>query len=233
MSNVDAEEIRHFDSLAASWWDPKGEMGPLHALNPPRTRFVDHACGGLRGKTALDVGCGGGLLSEAMAEHGATVTGIDLAAQALQVARAHADRNKLKIDYRECAAEKLAADQPGSFDVVCCMEMLEHVPDPGSVIRACRDLVKPGGDVVLSTINRNPKSFALAIVGAEYLLGLIPRGTHDYANFIKPSELSDWCREAGLEVRAIRGLRYNPLLKSARLSDDVDVNYLLHARKTG
>lgn len=231
MSNVDADEIRHFDQLAATWWDPKGEMGPLHALNPPRTRFVDHACGGLRNKIALDVGCGGGLLSEAMAQAGAEVTGIDLASQALDVARGHATQSGLKIDYRECAAERLAEERPGAFDVVCCMEMLEHVPDPGSVIQACTRLVKPGGTVVLSTINRNPKSFALAIVGAEYLAGLIPRGTHDYSQFIKPSELSEWCREAGLEVVALRGLRYNPLLRSARLCDDVDVNYLLHARR--
>lgn len=230
MSNIDQAEIRHFDQLAASWWDPKGEMGPLHALNPPRLRFVDQACDGLRDKTALDVGCGGGLLAEAMAQKGAQVTGIDLASQALGVARAHADESGLEIDYLECAAEKLALERAGGFDVVCCMEMLEHVPDPGSVIEACKTLVKPGGDVILSTLNRNPKSFALAIVGAEFVMNLIPRGTHDYAKFIKPSELSQWCREAGLDVQSIRGLRYNPLLRSARLSDDVDVNYLLHAR---
>ena len=231
MSNVDADEIRHFDRLAEHWWDPKGDMGPLHALNPPRTRFVDHACGGLRGKRALDIGCGGGLLSESMARSGAQVTGIDLAGQALAVARRHAEQEGLDIEYLECPAETMAEQHPEQFDVVCCMEMLEHVPDPASIIAACLRLVRPGGDVLLSTINRNPKSFALAIVGAEYLMQLIPRGTHDYAKFIRPSELSDWCREAGLDVMALRGLRYNPLLRSASLSDDVDVNYLLHARR--
>lgn len=232
MSNVDTSEIGHFDRLAATWWDPKGEMGPLHALNPPRLRFIEQACGGLKGKRALDVGCGGGILTESLAAKGAQATGIDMAEAALEVARQHAAKSGLKVDYRASPAESLAAESPGAFDVVCCLEMLEHVPDPSSVVKACFDLVRPGGDVVFSTINRNPKSFALAIVGAEYLMKLIPRGTHDYAKFIRPSELSDWCRAAGLDVVSIKGLRYNPLLKSASLADDIDVNYLLHAKRS-
>ena len=232
MSNVDTSEIGHFDRLAATWWDPKGEMGPLHALNPPRLRFIEQACGGLKGKRALDVGCGGGILTESLAAKGAQATGIDMAEAALEVARQHAAKSGLKVDYRASPAESLAAESPGAFDVVCCLEMLEHVPDPSSVVNACFDLVRPGGDVVFSTINRNPKSFALAIVGAEYLMKLIPRGTHDYAKFIRPSELSDWCRAAGLDVVSIKGLRYNPLLKSASLADDIDVNYLLHAKRS-
>lgn len=232
MSNVDQAEIAHFDRLAATWWDPKGEMGPLHALNPPRVRFIEQACGGrLHGRRALDVGCGGGLLSEALARAGADVTGLDMAEQALAVARQHAAGQNLAIDYRLGAAEALAEAQPGHYDLVCCLEMLEHVPDPASVIAACARLVKPGGDVVFSTINRNPKSFALAIVGAEYVARLIPRGTHEYAKFIRPSELSEWCRQAGLQPQSLRGLRYNPLLRRASLADDVDVNYLLHTRR--
>lgn len=232
MSNVDTSEIGHFDRLAATWWDPKGEMGPLHALNPPRLRFIDQACGGVKGKRALDVGCGGGILTESLAAKGAQALGIDLAQAALDVARAHAQKSNVPVEYRISAAEELALEQPGAFDLVCCLEMLEHVPDPASVVRACATLVKPGGDVVFSTINRNPKSFALAIVAAEYVARLIPRGTHEYAKFIRPSELSAWCRAAGLEPVALRGLRYNPLLKSASLSDDLDVNYLLHCRRS-
>lgn len=231
MQNVDPAEIGRFDALAASWWDPAGDMGPLHSINAPRLRFIDLACGGLRDRTALDVGCGGGILTESLATGGAQSLGIDLAEEALAIARQHAANAKLHVDYRAIAAEALALERPGSFDLVCCMEMLEHVPDPASVVAACAQLVKPGGDVVFSTINRNPKSFALAILGAEYLLRLIPRGTHDYARLIRPSELSSWCRSAGLEPVAIRGIRYNPLLKSASLSDDVDVNYLLHCRR--
>jgi len=231
MSNVDRQEIGHFDRLAASWWDLKGEMGPLHTLNPPRVRFIEQACGGLSGKRAVDVGCGGGILTEALAAKGARALGIDLAEAALDVARQHAAKSKLEIEYRSSPAETLAAEQPGAFDLVCCLEMLEHVPDPASVVRACAQLVKPGGDVVFSTINRNPKSFALAIVGAEYVMSLVPRGTHDYAKFIRPSELTQWCRDAGLGAVSLRGLRYNPLLKSASLSDDLDVNYLLHCRR--
>ncbi len=231
MSNVDSKEIGHFDHLAANWWDLKGEMGALHTLNTPRVRFIDLACGGLSGKHAVDVGCGGGILTEALAKKGAKPLGIDLAEAALDVARQHAVKSGLKIEYRSCAAEALAAEQPGGFDLVCCLEMLEHVPDPSSVVRACAQLVKPGGDIVFSTINRNPKSFALAIVGAEYVMSLVPRGTHDFSKFIRPSELTQWCREAGLGAVSLRGLKYNPFLKSASLGDDLDVNYLLHCRR--
>ncbi|MGQ0528368.1 MAG: bifunctional 2-polyprenyl-6-hydroxyphenol methylase/3-demethylubiquinol 3-O-methyltransferase UbiG [Panacagrimonas sp.] len=231
MTNVDTKEIGHFDALAASWWDPKGEMGPLHALNPPRVRFIEQACGGLKNKRVLDVGCGGGILTEALAQRGAQATGIDMAQAALDVARQHAQKSGLSIEYRVSAAEDFCGEHSEHFDLVCCLEMLEHVPDPASVVRACAQLVKPGGDVVFSTINRNPKSFALAIVGAEYVMGLIPRGTHDYSKFIRPSELTQWCREAGLQAVQLRGLRYNPLLKSASLADDLDVNYLLHCRR--
>ncbi|MGB0955888.1 MAG: bifunctional 2-polyprenyl-6-hydroxyphenol methylase/3-demethylubiquinol 3-O-methyltransferase UbiG [Panacagrimonas sp.] len=231
MSNVDADEIRKFESIANTWWDPKGEMAPLHAINPVRVRYIDHSIGGLKGKRALDVGCGGGLLSQALADGGADVLGIDMAAASIEVARAHARQTANDARYELICAEDLARKSAADFDLVCCLEMLEHVPDPGSVIKACAALVRPGGDVIFSTINRNPKSFALAIVGAEYLLGLLPRGTHDYAKLIRPSELCEWCRQADLDVIELKGLRYNPLLKSASLSDDVDVNYLLHCRK--
>jgi 2-polyprenyl-6-hydroxyphenyl methylase/3-demethylubiquinone-9 3-methyltransferase len=231
MSNVDAAEIHRFEQLASRWWDPQGEMGPLHSINPPRVRFIDAACGGLAGKRALDVGCGGGILTEALAARGADALGIDLAQASLDVAQRHAADHGVKARYRFVSAEDLAAEAPASFDVVCCLEMLEHVPDPPSVVRACAQLVRPGGTLVFSTINRNPKSFALAILGAEYVLGLIPRGTHDYAKFIKPSELSDWCRAADLEVLKLKGIRYNPLLKTAMLADDIDVNYLLHCHR--
>lgn len=229
--NVDAAEIARFDAIAARWWDPNGAMAPLHAINPARTQYIEAAAGGLRNKKALDVGCGGGLLSEALAARGAEVTGIDLADEVLQAARAHARESRLAIEYRSIAAEALAAEAPGAFDLVTCLEMLEHVPEPASVVQACARLVRPGGTVVFSTINRNPKAYALAIIAAEYLLKLIPRGTHDYAKLIRPSELERWARAAGLEVLEIRGLIYNPLLKAARLSDDVDVNYLMHCRK--
>jgi 2-polyprenyl-6-hydroxyphenyl methylase/3-demethylubiquinone-9 3-methyltransferase len=229
--NVDTGEIAHFDRLAATWWDPKGEMGPLHAINAPRVRFIEQVSGGLKGLRAVDVGCGGGILTEALAAKGANALGIDLAEEALAVARRHAAQSKLAIEYRVIAAEALAAELPGAFDLVTCLEMLEHVPDPESVVRACATLVRPGGTVVFSTINRNPKSFALAIVAAEYVARLIPRGTHEYAKFIKPSELTEACRAAGLHPVVLKGLRYNPLLKTGSLGDDLDVNYLLHCRK--
>ena len=229
--NVDAAEIARFEKIAATWWDPNGEMAPLHVMNPVRTRYIEQAAGALAGKAAVDIGCGGGLLTEALAARGATVTGVDLAEDLLAAARAHLKHSKLNVDYRAVAAEALAAERPGAFDLVTCLEMLEHVPDPASVVAACARLAMPGAPIVFSTINRNPKAWALAIVAAEYVLGLLPRGTHDYAKLIRPSELARWAEAAGLEVVEIRGLTYNPLLKSAQLADDCDVNYLMLCRK--
>jgi len=230
-ANVDAREIANFDRLASRWWDPRGEMATLHQINPPRVRYVEQCVDGLDGKRALDVGCGGGLLSEALAAAGAQVLGIDMAAELIDVATLHALESGRTVEYRQIAAEALAAEQPASFDLVCCMEMLEHVPEPASVIAACAQLVRPGGDVIFSTINRHPKAFALAVVGAEYVMNLVPRGTHEYEKFIRPSELDRWARHAGLDVVGVKGLRYNPLLKSARLADDLDINYFMHCRR--
>jgi len=231
-SNVDSDEIAHFESLAARWWDPRGEMGALHVINPVRTRYIEQAAGGLKGKTALDVGCGGGLLTEALARGGAETLGVDLAAASIKVAQQHAQDQGLKVQYRLIGAEDLAAEQPASFDLVCCLEMLEHVPEPAAVVAACARLAKPGGTLVFSTINRTPKAYALMIVAAEYALKLVPRGTHDYAKFIRPSELDRWARAAELVPKEIVGLRYNPLLRAASLqARDVDVNYLLHCNK--
>ncbi len=228
--NVDHRELDKFAALASRWWDPDSEFKPLHDINPLRLAYVDeHA--GLAGKRVLDVGCGGGLLAEAMADLGAEVTGIDMAEANLDVARLHALDTGVEVDYRHTSVETLAAEAPASFDVVTCMELLEHVPDPASVIAACARLVRPGGDVVLSTLNRNPRSYLFAIVGAEYVLGLIPRGTHDYARFIRPAELDAWCREAGLVTTDLTGLTYNPLTRRYRLGRDVGVNYLAHARR--
>lgn len=234
--NVDHDEIRRFEALAARWWDPDGEMGALHVINPPRLRYIRQKAGGaaasIAGKRALDVGCGGGILTEALAEAGADALGIDLAAASIDVAKRHAEASGVKVAYRVVGAESLAREQPESFDLVCCLEMLEHVPDPAETVAAIAELVKPGGDVVFSTINRNPKSYALMIIGAEYVARIVPRGTHDYAKFIRPSELDRWCRAAGLVPQDVTGLRYNPLLKSASLNaSDLDVNYLLHCRK--
>ena len=229
-ANVDHAEIRKFEELAHRWWDPGSEFRPLHEINPLRLNYIERRAG-LAGKTIVDVGCGGGILSEGMAKRGARVTGIDMGEAPLSVARLHLLEAGLEVDYRRTTAEQLAEERPGEFDVVTCMEMLEHVPDPGSVIRACAELVRPGGDVFFSTINRNPKSFLFAIVGAEYLLRLLPRGTHEFAKFIRPSELAAWARAAGLEVEDVIGMSYNPLTKTYRLGEDVDVNYLIHARR--
>jgi 2-polyprenyl-6-hydroxyphenyl methylase/3-demethylubiquinone-9 3-methyltransferase len=226
--NVDPNELRKFDALAHRWWDADGEFKPLHDINPLRLNFIERSVD-LAGLRVLDVGCGGGILAEGLARRGAEVTAIDMAEAALQVARLHLHESGLEVDYRHITVEDLAQEMPGSFDVVTCMELLEHVPDPGSVITACARLIKPEGDVFLSTINRNPKAFLLAVVGAEYVLRLLPRGTHDYARFIRPSELDAWNREAGLTTREIAGMSYNPLTRRYALGDDIDVNYLLHA----
>lgn len=231
MSNVDQDEIARFEKIAATWWDPNGEMAPLHVINPARVRYLSQVAGPLEGKAVVDIGCGGGLLCEALAARGASVTGIDLAEDLLAAARAHLLQSKLKVDYRALPAEALAAEKPGAYDLVTCLEMLEHVPDPAAIVAACAALARPGAPVVFSTLNRNAKAYALAIVAAEYVLGLLPRGTHDYARFIRPSELERWTRAAGLEVVEVRGITYNPLLKSASLSDDCDVNYLMLCRK--
>ncbi len=226
MSNVDQAEIAKFEALAHRWWDRESEFKPLHEINPLRVNWIDEHIS-LAGKKVLDVGCGGGILSEAMARRGAQVTGIDMGEAPLSVARLHLLESELEVDYRQITAESLAEESPETFDVVTCLEMLEHVPDPASVIRACHRMVKPGGQVFFSTINRNPKAYALAIVGAEYLLQLLPRGTHDYKKFIRPSELGAWSRDTGLTVKDIVGLTYNPLTKHYKLSADVDVNYMI------
>ena len=229
--NVDPQEISKFSELAHRWWDPESEFRPLHQINPLRLDWIDQRAS-LRGKRVLDVGCGGGILSDAMARRGADVLGIDLSTKALRVASLHAlEANTPSVRYREVSAETLAAESPSEFDVVTCMEMLEHVPDPLSVVSACAALVKPGGWLFFSTINRNPKSFLFAIVGAEYVLKLLPKGTHEYAKFIKPSELAGYCREAGLDVNESCGLEYNPLTRRYWLSGDTSVNYMLACRR--
>jgi len=228
MSNVDPAEIQKFSALAHRWWDPKSEFRPLHEMNPVRTDYIDSRAG-LAGKTVLDVGCGGGILCEGMAARGATVTGIDLADKPLKVAQLHLYESGHKVEYLKISAEDMARERPHAFDVVTCCEMLEHVPDPASTVRACRDALKPGGHAFFATLNRNAKSFLLAIVGAEYVLRLLPRGTHEYAKFIRPSELAGFCREAGLAVADITGMTYNPLTQTFALGRDTDVNYLLHA----
>jgi 2-polyprenyl-6-hydroxyphenyl methylase / 3-demethylubiquinone-9 3-methyltransferase len=230
--NVDAAEIAKFEALASRWWDPESEFKPLHDINPLRVNYIDELAH-LAGKTVIDVGCGGGLLSEAMAQRGASVTGIDLGEAPLNVARLHALESGVNIHYEQIAVEELAARQPASADVVTCLEMLEHVPDPASIIRACATLVKPGGKVFFSTLNRNPKAYAFAIIGAEYLMRMLPTGTHDFNKFIKPSELTRWCRAAELQVTGMTGLHYNPLFKTYQLKDhDVGVNYLMATERT-
>ncbi len=228
--NVDDREVAKFEQLAARWWDPDSEFKPLHDINPLRLDFIDeHA--GLHGKRVLDVGCGGGILSESMAVRGAQVTGIDMGEAPLAVAKLHGLESGVEVDYRRITAEQLAAEQTAQFDIVTCLEMLEHVPDPSSVVRACAQLVRPGGQVFFSTINRNPKSYLFAIVGAEYVLRMLPKGTHDYRKFIRPSELERWSRSAGLGFRTLIGMTYNPLTRSYRLGRDVEVNYLVHTTR--
>jgi 2-polyprenyl-6-hydroxyphenyl methylase / 3-demethylubiquinone-9 3-methyltransferase len=229
--NADPAELAKFSDLAHRWWDPESEFRPLHQINPLRLEWIDQLCP-VAGKRALDVGCGGGILADAMARKGAQVVGIDLAAKALKVAQLHAlEARTPNVAYREVSAEALAMEDPAGFDMVTCMEMLEHVPDPSSVVRACATLVKPGGWVFFSTLNRNPKSFLFAIVGAEYVLNLLPRGTHEFAKFIRPSELAGYARHAGLELMHTRGMEYNPLTRRYWLSDNTSVNYLLAMRR--
>lgn len=229
--NVDAAEIAKFSELAHRWWDPNSEFRPLHEINPLRLEWIAAQAGGLAGKKVLDVGCGGGILAEAMAGEGAEVSGIDLSEKALKVAQLHLYESGRQVDYQCVAAEDFAAAHAGEFDVVTCMEMLEHVPAPASVVAACARLVKPGGHVFFSTLNRNPKSYLFAIVGAEYVLNLLPRGTHDWARFIKPAELARMARGAGLETGELLGMTYNPLTKVYKLEADTDVNYLLATRR--
>jgi 2-polyprenyl-6-hydroxyphenyl methylase/3-demethylubiquinone-9 3-methyltransferase len=226
--NVDPIEIEKFQSIASRWWDPQSEFKSLHDINPLRADYIEDRCGGLAEKKILDIGCGGGILTEAMALKGATVSGIDMGEMALNVAKMHLHESSLKIDYEMITAEEYAEQHAGEFDVVTCLEMLEHVPDPASIVSAATQLLKPDGQLFFSTINRNPKAFVLAIIGAEYILNMLPRGTHEYKKFIKPSELASAARASQLEVLDVTGMTYNPLSKRYRLGRDVDVNYLMH-----
>lgn len=230
-ANVDYNEIAKFEELAHRWWDPTSEFKPLHDINPLRLDYIEKRVGDLDKQRIVDVGCGGGILSESMAVRGARVTGIDMGEAPLSVARLHQIETGVEVDYQQIPAEELAEQEAGSFDVVTCMEMLEHVPDPASVIRACAKLVRPCGHVFFSTLNRNPKSFLFAIVGAEYILNMLPKGTHEFSKFIRPSELSTWARHAGLDVQDITGMSYNPLTRTYRLGRDIDVNYLVACQK--
>ncbi len=228
--NADPLELEKFSALAHRWWDPESEFKPLHQINPLRLDWID-SLAPLAGKSALDIGCGGGILAEAMARRGARVKGVDLSEKALKVAQLHLHESKLAVDYEAISAEDLAARSPGAYDVVTCMELLEHVPDPASTVRACAQLARPGGHVFFSTINRNLKSYLFAVIGAEYVLKLLPKGTHDYAKFVKPSELARHCRDAGLGVREIIGMTYNPLGRTYALGADTGVNYLVHCTR--
>lgn len=228
--NFDPQEIAKFEELASRWWDPDSEFKPLHEINPLRLEYIDRRSS-LKGKTVVDVGCGGGILAESMALKGANVLGIDMGKAPLSVAQLHKLESGAELDYQQITAEELADKEPGKYDVVTCMEMLEHVPDPSSVIAACSKLVKPDGHVFFSTINRNPKSYLFAIVGAEYIMKMLPKGTHDYSKFIKPSELESWARAADLHLRELTGMSYNILSKKYSLGHDVDVNYLMHTQK--
>lgn len=232
MLNADPAELEKFGDLAHRWWDQNSEFKPLHDINPLRLDWIDGAIG-LPGKRVLDVGCGGGLLSEGMAVRGAEVTGIDLSEKPLGVARLHLLESGQKVDYRKISAEQIAEEMPGAFDAVTCLEMLEHVPDPASIVESCGRLVKPGGQVFFSTINRNPKAYLLAVIGAEYVLQMLPKGTHDFAKFIKPSELTRWCKQSGLEPDELIGMTYNPLTRHYALGRDTDVNYLVRATRGG
>lgn len=229
--NVDPTEIEKFSALASKWWDPTSEFKPLHDISPLRLNWINDTVGGLQQKKVIDVGCGGGILAESMAQLGADVTGIDLAEKSLKIARLHSLESGIKVNYQYISAEEMAAQHTEQFDVVTCMEMLEHVPNPASIVHACARLVKPNGWVIFSTLNRNPKSFLFAIIGAEYLLNLVPKGTHHYESFIKPSELARSARQAGLAMHQLKGLEYNPLSKHYRLSDDGSVNYLMATQK--
>jgi 2-polyprenyl-6-hydroxyphenyl methylase/3-demethylubiquinone-9 3-methyltransferase len=233
LNNVDPGEISKFEKLAARWWDPNSEFKPLHDINPLRLDYIEAQTGrqGLKGKKILDVGCGGGLLTEAMARRGAIVTGIDMGKAPLNVARLHRHESGLEIDYRQVTAEHLAEQQPHSYDVVTCLEMLEHVPDPAAVIRACAQLLRDDGQLFLSTINRNPKAWLFAVIGAEYLLNILPKGTHEYSKFIRPSEMESWARASGLQLADLTGMSYNPLTREYSLGPDVSVNYLASFRK--
>lgn len=228
--NVDPNEIRKFEELAYRWWDTESEFKPLHDINPLRLNYIDDRAS-IKGKQVIDVGCGGGILAESMARRGATVIGIDMGETPLSVAQMHALESQIAVDYQQITAEDMATQHAGAFDVVTCMEMLEHVPDPASVIAACAQMVKPNGHVFFSSINRNPKAFLMAIVGAEYIMNMLPKGTHEYGKFIKPSELEKAARSVGLKLRNITGLTYNPIFQSYRLSPDVDVNYMMHFTK--
>jgi 2-polyprenyl-6-hydroxyphenyl methylase / 3-demethylubiquinone-9 3-methyltransferase len=229
--NTDPAELAKFSALASQWWDPHGKFRPLHDINPLRLELIDKTVGGLKGKRAVDIGCGGGLVSEGMARMGAQVIGADMAGKALSVAKLHALEANVTVDYREATAEALAAELPGQFDVVTCLEMLEHVPDPRSVVAACTALAKPGGYVFFSTISRTPKAYALTVIGAEYVLGLLPKGTHDYAKFLKPSELVGFAESAGLTLSEMRGMDYNPFTHVAKWKSDTTVNYLIVCKK--
>jgi 2-polyprenyl-6-hydroxyphenyl methylase/3-demethylubiquinone-9 3-methyltransferase len=228
--NVDLAELAKFDALASRWWDPEGEFRPLHQINPLRLDWIRQLVR-LDGARAVDIGCGGGILAEAMTESGASVTAIDMAEAPLAVARLHLLESGAEVDYRRTTAEALAEAEPGHYDIVTCLEMLEHVPDPSRIVRSCAELVRPGGHVFFSTINRNPKSFVFAIVGAEYILRLLPRGTHEYEKFIRPSELEEWARDAGLTLKTSIGLHYNPLTREYSLAPGLDVNYLMYYQR--
>ena len=230
-NNTDPAEIAKFEALASRWWDPHSEFKPLHDINPLRLDYINRLCGGLEGKRVIDVGCGGGILAESMAETGAQVSGIDMGEAPLSVAKLHGLESGVHVDYQHTTAEAMTEEHAGEFDVVTCMELLEHVPDPASTIAACTQLAKPGGSVFFSSINRNPKSYLFAIIGAEYILRLLPKGTHDFSKFIKPSELENWARHAGLALHDLTGMSYNPFSQQYSLGRDLDVNYLAYCRK--